>query len=79
MVSNDGLRRRQGGRKVCLGHTANLHQCSILGRATWSSIKPDDSTLSVRNMPVLEMPEEDVAIVLGGDFNVTARPISRYH
>lgn len=36
----------------------NLHQCAVFRAASRSTIQPDDSSLPVRNMFVLEMPEK---------------------
>jgi hypothetical protein len=49
---------------------ANLHQGAVLGAATWSAIQPDDCPLLVRNVFVLEVPKEEVAVVFGGDLDV---------
>jgi len=37
---------------------ANLHQCTIHGATPGPTIQPNNGSLSVRNMLVLEMPEE---------------------
>lgn len=49
----------------------NLHQSTVHGTASWSTIQPDNRALSVRDMPVLVMPEEEVAVGLRVDFNVS--------
>lgn len=58
---------------------ANLHQGAILGAAPGPTIEPYHGSLAVRNVIVLEVPEEQVAIVLWNDLDVTAGrgPISR--
>jgi hypothetical protein len=50
---------------------AYLHQCTILGAAPGAAVEPDDGSLSVRDMLIFEMPEEEIAIVLRGDLDVT--------
>ena len=37
---------------------ANFHQCAILGTATGTTVQPDDGSLFVGDMFVLEVPEE---------------------
>ena len=48
----------------------NLHQRTIHTAATRPAVEPNDGALSVRNVSVLEEPEEEVAMVLRGDFDV---------
>jgi len=49
----------------------NFHQGAVLGATTRATIQPDDGSLFVRNVFVLEVPEEEVTIAFGCDFNVT--------
>jgi hypothetical protein len=49
---------------------ANLHQGAVLGAASRPAIQPDDCPLLVRNVFVLEVPEEEVTVVFGGDLDV---------
>lgn len=48
----------------------NFHQASIFRTTTWASVQPDNRALSVCNMLVLVVPEEQVSIVLRCDFDV---------
>jgi hypothetical protein len=48
----------------------NLHHRPILRAASWAAVQPYNSPLAVRNMLVLEMPEEQVSVVFGCDFDV---------
>lgn len=50
---------------------ANLHQGAVLGAASRPAVQPDDGPLLVRNVLVLVVPKEDVAVVFGGDFDVS--------
>lgn len=50
----------------------DFHNRAVLGTAAGTAIKPDDSALAIRNMFVLEMPEEEIAVGLGGDLDVTS-------
>lgn len=56
---------------------ADLHQSAILGTTARTSIEPNDSSLSIGDMSILEVPEEEVSIVLGGNFDMPVRPDSR--
>lgn len=49
---------------------ANLHHRAVLGTATRPTIYPDDGTLLVGDMLVLEVPEEEVSVVFGCDLDV---------
>jgi len=51
---------------------ANLHQGAIFGAAAGASVDPDHGPLSVRDVLVLEVPEEKVSVVLGRHFDVSA-------
>lgn len=50
---------------------ANLHQRSIHRATARPSIQPNDGALSVRDMPILIMPKEEVAIAYGVHLDVT--------
>lgn len=50
----------------------NLHQGAIFGAAARSTIQPYNGSLAVRNVVVLEVPEEQVAMNVWGDLDVTA-------
>lgn len=52
---------------------ANLHQRTVHRAATGPTVQPNDSPLSVRDMSVLEMPEEKVAIALWIDLDVAVK------
>lgn len=49
---------------------ANLHQGTVFGTAAGAAVQPDDGALPVCDVLVLEVPEEEVSVVFGGDFNV---------
>lgn len=49
---------------------ANFHQATILGTTSGTSVQPDNRALSICNVLVLVVPEEQVSIVLGCDFDV---------
>jgi hypothetical protein len=49
---------------------ANLHHGAIEGAASRAAIQPNHGPLLVRNVFVLEMPKEEVAVAFGGDFDV---------
>lgn len=48
----------------------NLHQRAIHRAASGSSIQPNNGPLAVRDVAVLEVPEEQVTVGLRVDFNV---------
>ena len=52
----------------------HLHQGSVHGAAAGAAIEPDHGTLAVRNVTILKMPEEEMAVVLGVYFYV---PVAR--
>jgi hypothetical protein len=52
---------------------ANLHQGTVHGTASRPTIQPDHCALSVCNMSVLVMPEEEVAVGLRVDLDVSKR------
>jgi hypothetical protein len=54
---------------------SNLHQCAIHGAASGSSIQPNNSALTVRDVAVLEVPEEQVTVGLGADFDMTGQDV----
>jgi hypothetical protein len=56
---------------------ADLHQSAILGTTAGTSIEPDDSSLSIGNVSILEVPEEEVSIVLGRNLDMPAHSDSR--
>lgn len=47
-----------------------LHQCTILRAAAWAAVQPDYCSLTIRDMLVLEMPEEEISIVLRVDLDM---------
>jgi hypothetical protein len=49
----------------------NFHQCTIHGATSWATIQPNDSALPVRDVTILEMPEEQVAVGVGIDLDVS--------
>jgi hypothetical protein len=49
----------------------NFHHGTVLGTAAWTTIKPDDGSLPIGDVLILEMPEEKIAIVFWGDFDVS--------
>lgn len=49
---------------------ADFHQGAILGTTAGAAIQPDDRPLLIRDVLVLEVPEEHVAIVFGGDLDM---------
>jgi len=49
---------------------ANFHQCAILRATPRTAVQPDHRPLLVGDVLVLEVPEKDVAVVLGGDLDV---------
>lgn len=51
----------------------DLHQGAVFGAASGPAVQPDDSALLIRNVFVLEVPEEDVSIVFGGDLDVSGQ------
>jgi hypothetical protein len=54
---------------------SNLHQRAIFGATAGPAVKPNNGALLVCDVLVLEVPEEEVAIVLGrdGDVSMDAR------
>lgn len=50
---------------------SNFHQRAVHRAASWATIQPDYGPLSVRDMAVLEVPEEQIAVRFGVDFDVT--------
>ena len=52
---------------------ADLHQGAVLGTAAGPAVEPDDGSLFVGDVLVLEVPEEEVAVGLGCDFDVSGR------
>ncbi len=51
----------------------NFHQGAILGAAPRAAVEPDDRPLPVGDVFVLEVPEEEVTVCFGGDFDVAMR------
>jgi hypothetical protein len=51
---------------------ANLHHGAIFGAASWSAVDPDDGSLLVGDVLVLKVPEEQISVALGGNFDMTA-------
>ena len=49
----------------------NFHQCAIHRATSRASIQPNDGTLSVCDMTVLEMPEEQVAVDVRIDLDMS--------
>lgn len=49
---------------------SNLHERTVLGTASWTTIDPDDGPLLIGNVLVLEVPEEEVSVALGCNFYV---------
>jgi hypothetical protein len=54
---------------------ANLHQRTIHRAASGPTIQPNDGSLPIRNMLVLEVPEEEVAVARGVYFDVSTQII----
>lgn len=52
---------------------ANLHEGAVLGAASGAAVEPDDGPLLVGDVLVLEVPEEEVSVLFGGDFDVAMR------
>ena len=44
---------------------SDFHQRSIFGTAAWTAVEPDDGLLTIRDMSILVVPEEEIAIVFG--------------
>jgi hypothetical protein len=51
---------------------ANLHQRAVLTAAARPAVEPYDGTRLVRDVAVLKVPEEEVAVLIGRDFDVAA-------
>lgn len=49
---------------------ADLHEHAVFGTAAGASIEPDDGALAVRDVLVLDVPEEEVGVGFGVDFYV---------
>lgn len=49
---------------------ADLHESAVLGTAAGAAIEPNDGSLPIGDVVVLEMPEEQVAVGLWCDFDV---------
>lgn len=56
---------------LCNSVRPNLHQGAILGTTSWPTVEPYDSSLPVRNVVVLKVPEKQVAIGFRSDLDVT--------
>ena len=52
---------------------ADFHQGAIHRAAPGTTIQPDDRPLFVRDVLVLEMPKEEVAVMCGCDFDMAVR------
>lgn len=50
---------------------ADLHQGAVLGAAAGPAVQPYHRALLIRDVFVLEVPKEEVAIVFGGDLDVS--------
>lgn len=50
----------------------NLHEGAVLGAAAGPAVDPDDGALLVGNVGILEVPEEEVGVVLFVDLDVAA-------
>lgn len=50
---------------------SDLHQGTILRTAAGAAIQPDDRPLSIGNMLILKVPEEEVSIRFWGDLNMS--------
>ena len=57
---------------------SNLHQSPIFRTAPGTAVQPQDCPLSIRNVPTLELPEEEVGIVFRIDFNVARKGKHQY-
>lgn len=57
---------------------AELHHGAVFGTAAGTTVEPDDCPLPVGNVLVLEVPEEHVAIVFGGDLNVAGMHLEEW-
>ena len=52
---------------------ANFHEGAILRAAPRAAIEPNDGSLLVGDVLVLKVPEEEVSVVFGGDFDVATQ------
>lgn len=66
------------GQRLIVLHSvgANFHEGAVLGAASRAAVQPDDCPLLVRNVLVLVVPKEEVAVVFGGDFDVPGAALS---
>lgn len=61
---------QRGFRRVFDPERPYFHQSTIFRTASWSPVEPDHGTLPVRDMLILKVPKEQIAVVLWCDFDM---------